>query len=114
MDEKTRTATARVIIDNSDGHYRPGLFVNAKVHTNTHNVPIAVPSSAIVDVENQPVVFIQTEHGLEPQPVKIGESDQQTVQIVQGLTARQIYVSHNAFALKAQLQKGAFGHGHAH
>jgi cobalt-zinc-cadmium efflux system membrane fusion protein len=115
IDERTRTATARIVLDNPQNHYRPGLFVTGKVHTQSTDVSIAVPTAAVVDVENKPSVFIQTPEGLEVQPVKVGQSDLKTVEILEGLKPGQTYVSHNAFALKAQMQKGAFGHaGHAH
>ncbi len=115
VEETTRTATSRIILQNPDGHYRPGLFVTGKVHTQSREASIVVPTAAVVNVENKPSVFIQTDEGLEAKPVTVGQSDQKTVEILDGLKPGQVYVSHNAFALKAQMQKGAFGHaGHAH
>jgi cobalt-zinc-cadmium efflux system membrane fusion protein len=73
-----------------------------------------VPRSAIVELEQGASVFVLHEDGFEPSAVKLGLSDDEHVQILDGLQPGQVYVSTNAFALKAQLQKGAFGDGHAH
>jgi cobalt-zinc-cadmium efflux system membrane fusion protein len=66
-------------------------------------------------VEGKTIVFVQHAAGeFEPQTVKIGRKDPQNVEILQGLSLGQTYVSENAFALKAQLQKGEFDSGHHH
>ena len=115
LDESTRSAKARVVIDNATGQWRPGLFVNAKLVVSTTAAKIVVPLSALQTIEGQTVVFIQHQKGeFKPQAVKIGRRDYQQVEILQGLILGQEYVSKNAFSLKAQLQKGSFGHGHSH
>ncbi len=115
LDEMTRSATARVILDNPKGLWRPGLFVSGQVATETIQAEIVVPLSALQTIDGQAVVFIQDDDGdFEPQEVKTGRRDFQNVEILQGLTKGQAYVSKNAFSLKAQMQKGSFGHGHSH
>ena len=115
LDEKTRSATARVVIDNTDGYWRPGLFVSAQVSIEKSKADMVVPLSALQTVEGQTMVFVQHEDGgFEPQAVQTGRRDFQQVEILQGLKLGQTYVSENAFSLKAQLQKGEFGEGHSH
>jgi len=115
LDETTRSATARVVIDNASGHWRPGLFVRGKVNIAQTKAAIVIPLSALQTIEGTPMVFIQHEPGkFEPQVVQTGRRDHQQVEILQGLNAGQIYVSENAFVLKAQSQKSSFGHGHSH
>jgi membrane fusion protein, heavy metal efflux system len=115
LNEKTRSATARVIIDNSENHWRPGLFVSGKVAIEKKQAEIVIPLTALQTVEGQTIVFIQHEDGgFEPQPVQTGRRDFQQVEIIQGLKPGQTYVSQNAFSLKAQLQKSEFGEGHSH
>ncbi len=115
LDEKTRSATARVILDNLQLQWRPGLFVNAKVILSETPADIVIPLSALQNVDGKTVVFIQHEAGeFEPQEVITGKRDFNNIEILSGLTAGQSYVSQNAFTLKAQGQKGAFGHGHSH
>ena len=115
MDEKTRSASARVVIDNSNGLWRPGLFVNGNVAIEKIAAEIVIPQSALQTIDGQTIVFIR--HGdsdFEQQVVQIGRSDHDQVEILQGLKTGQTYVSQNAFVLKAQSQKDSFGHGHSH
>ncbi len=114
VNERTRTATARVILDNPDGYWRPGLFVNARAIVGDENVKICVPKTALETFENQTVVFVKEEDGFRPQPVEVGRSNTKAVEIVSGLKPGQIYVAKNGFTLKAELQKEAFGEGHGH
>ncbi len=115
LDEKTRSAIARVVIDNADGQWRPGLFVNAKVAIENEQVNIVIPLTALQTIEGKTVVFVQDEEGdFKPQAVQTGRRDFQQLEIIQGLKRGQTYVSQNAFTLKAQLQKGEFGEGHHH
>ncbi len=115
LDEKTRSATARVILDNTHFEWRPGLFVNAKVILSETPAKIVIPLSALQSIDGKTVVFVQHEPGeFEMQEVITGKRDFNQVEILSGLKAGQLYVSQNAFTLKAQGQKGAFGHGHSH
>ena len=114
VDEKTRTATARVVLNNSDGYLRPGLFVNAKVIVGDELVKLYVLKTALENYENQTVVFVKHEEGFVPQPVIIGRSNTRAVEVVAGLKPGQVYVSRGGFTLKAELQKEAFGEGHGH
>lgn len=114
LDEKTRTATARLVLDNPHGHWRPGLFVTGYVTVNELTVPIVAPRTALQVVEGTAVVFVQTQGGFEPRPVQTGRSNPTHVEIVAGLSHGDRYVAQNALMLKAELQKGAFGDGHAH
>jgi cobalt-zinc-cadmium efflux system membrane fusion protein len=115
LNEKTRSATARVVIDNPNGYWRPGLFVNASVAISKKQADIVIPLTALQTIDGQTSIFVQHEDGdFEAQAVQTGRRDFQQVEIIQGLKLGQTYVSQNAFSLKAQLQKGEFGEGHSH
>ncbi|HFD12256.1 MAG TPA: efflux RND transporter periplasmic adaptor subunit [Crenotrichaceae bacterium] len=115
LDERTRSAIARVVIENPDGYWRPGLFVSGLVSVAENKADIVIPLSALQTIEAETIVFVQHEDGdFEPQAVQTGRRDHQSVEILQGLKPGQTYVSQNAFALKAQMQKGEFGEGHSH
>lgn len=114
IDETSRTATARMIVDNPDGRLRPGQFVTADISVGTGERRLQVPSGAIVEVEGRTSVFVPTEDGFEPAVVVPGiEVGGQTV-ILSGLSAGDAFVSEGAFTLKAQLEKDAFGDDHDH
>jgi cobalt-zinc-cadmium efflux system membrane fusion protein len=115
LDEQTRSAIVRVVIDNPEGHWRPGMFVSAKVAIEQAEAEIVIPLSALQTMDGQTVVFVQHDDGdFEPQSVQTGRRDFKQVEIIQGLKVGQSYVSQNAFSLKAQMQKGEFGEGHSH
>jgi len=114
LGEQTRTALARVVLDNHGGDYRPGMFVTARVAVAKTPVSLAVAKSALQSVEGQTVVFVKRTKGFEPQPIEVGRQNTVNVEVLSGLKRGDVYVSEGAFTLKAQLSKGAFGDGHNH
>ena len=114
INETLRTATVRIVLPNPDGRWRPGSFVTATIDVEGIDVPLLVPRSAIQMLEDHPVVFVETDEGFAPQPVQVGRANPTHAEIVAGLEPGQPFVSRGAFVLKAQLEKGAFGEGHAH
>ena len=114
LDEKTRTAVARVVIPNHDGEWMPGLFVTGQVLTNDTDVSLLILKSAVEIIEGETVVFIEVEDGLKMQPIEIGRENDVYVEVVSDLKSGQRYVSKNGFTLKAELMKGEFDEGHAH
>lgn len=109
----TRTGTARVVLANPEGRWKPGLFVTGRVDTAQVPGEIVVPESALQTIEGKTVVFVQTDEGFEPRPVEVGRSNGEHVQIVSGLQPGDTYVAANGFILKAELLKGTFA-GHSH
>jgi cobalt-zinc-cadmium efflux system membrane fusion protein len=114
VDEETRTATARVVLPNADGVWRPGLFVTARVEVARDDVPLAIPKSALEVLDGRDVVFVEGEEGFEPRPVGIGRRGDQHVEIRAGLTPGDRYVARGGFTVKAELQRGEFTGRHSH
>lgn len=114
IDEATRTATARVSLDNSTGKWKPGMFVTAEVLTLEKEVPLAVARNAIQTFEGQTVVFVQDKEGFRPQPVSVGMQNDKVVEILSGLHEGETYIAKGAFTIKAELMKESFGGGHGH
>ena len=109
VDEATRTAAARVILDNTSGKWRPGMFVSAKVYVSEKKVPIVVEKSALQTLEDKTVVFIKRGDEFFPQQVNVGMENDVNVEIISGLQAGQQYVSKGSFTLKAEILKESFG-----
>ncbi len=112
MGEETRTVTARVVLENPGGRWRPGQFVTGYAATEKLPVAVMIPKTAVQTFEGKPSVFLRTDEGFKPVPVTAGRGTQTHVEIVEGLTPGQPYVSEGAFLLKATLEKGALGHEH--
>ncbi|MEW7847332.1 efflux RND transporter periplasmic adaptor subunit [Massilia aurea] len=109
---QTRSAIARVVIDNPQGAWRPGLFVDVMLAQGTRIAPVTVAASAIQTVEDKPSVFVSTPEGFRAQPVKTGTVDGETVEILEGLAPGVRYVNQGSFVLKAELGKDSAGHAH--
>ena len=114
IDEISRTATARLVVDNSGRRLKPGQFVTALIATGDAQPVVRVPSDAIVSVEGRKSIFAPTGDGFEPREVRTGASAGGFTEITSGLGAGDAFVSEGAFTLKAQLEKDAFGDGHGH
>ncbi len=114
VDEHTRTATARVVLDNMTGEWRPGLFVEGRIEVGTISVPLAVPKTALFKLGGIDVVFVQTQEGFESHPVEIGRTDEKSAEILSGLGVGMTYVSSGGFTIKAEFEKNAFGDEHGH
>lgn len=114
MDEATRTATARIVLPNPEGRWRPGMFVTARVLVASKKAAVVVPRTAIHSMDGDPVVFVETPEGFVPRNVTLGEQGRDDVEVVSGLEPGTRYVSVGGFTLKAELEKGGFDDGHAH
>ena len=115
LDEHTRTSTARMVLADPEGIWKPGMFVEATVTLGRIDLSLAVPVSALHTVDGEPVVFIRDARGFEPRHVTVGRTDEKCVEILSGLTAGEVYVREGGFTIKAELQKSSFGHaGHGH
>ncbi len=109
---QTRTATARVELDNSDGKWRPGMFVNAELIAEEIEVPVAVSVDAIQTFRDWSVVFGRYGQYFEARPLELGRSDGEMVEVLEGLTHGEQYAGGNSFALKAELGKSGASHDH--
>ena len=111
--QDTRTAPARITLDNPEGIWRPGLFVNVDLMASSQQVAVSVATSAVQKIDgDKPVVFVPVEGGFKAQSVKLGKSDAQNTEVLQGLTAGQSYVNGGSFILKSELGKATAEHVH--
>ena len=114
VDPHTRTGTARVVLPNPDGHWRPGTFLSAEVVVGRHAAAVVVPRAAVQTVHGHDAVFVDTGAGFALRPVTLGPADREHVAIAGGLAAGEAVVVAGAFILKSELEKAGFGHGHNH
>lgn len=109
VDQASRTATARVIVENTEGLLKPGQFVRARINLGKGVSVIRVPQNAVQLVHSTPSVFVPTDSGFAPIPVVTGIEQDGYVSILRGLEDGQRYVATGAFILKSQLEKDSFG-----
>jgi len=112
LGEQTRTATVRVTLENPQGSWRPGLFVTARVATDSRQARVAVPETAIQTVEDKPTVFVRTDDGFEARAVELGSRANGQVEVTAGLEAGVQVASAGSFVLKSELGKASAEHSH--
>ena len=109
---QTRTATARVVLDNQDGRWHPGMFVNVELVSEENEVPIAVSAQALQNLRDWTVVFGRYGNYLEARPLELGRSDGKMVEVIKGLAAGEQYATGNSFAIKADIEKAGATYDH--
>ena len=107
VDKETRTARVVAEIENVDRTWRPGSFITAAIALNERKVPVAIPATAIQKIAGQQIVFVRTQKGFERRNIVAGQKEDQSVEIVSGLTAGETIAVSNTFSLKAELSKPA-------
>jgi len=105
-----QTVSARVLLDNADRKWPPGLYVTAEVTLGTQPVPLSIANEALQTLEQRNVVFVQGEEGFEPRRIELGKSDGELTEVTAGLRAGETYATKNSFILKAELGKGEAAH----
>lgn len=112
LGQDTRTAKARVTLDNPKMAWRPGLFVNVEVVSGETDVPVSVLAEAVQTLADKPVVFVRTADGFRVQPVTLGRTDGKRVEVTGGLKAGTPYAASGSFVLKSELGKDSAEHAH--
>jgi len=116
VNEETRTGLARVILDNTDGMWKPGMFISARVERDTTAAQVAVKRSAIQRVAGETVVFVKIDSEFEMREVSLGRQDSGYVEVLSGIESGEFYVSDRSFLMKAETIKSSVDPhaGHAH
>jgi cobalt-zinc-cadmium efflux system membrane fusion protein len=105
-----QTRKARVLLDNKDGRWAPGLYVTAEVIIGQSPVQMAVENRAIQNINGADSVFVRTEKGFEPRALRVGRSDSTYSEVLEGLRQGDSYATQNSYVLKAELGKGEAAH----
>ncbi|MCB1947564.1 efflux RND transporter periplasmic adaptor subunit [Nitrosomonas sp.] len=112
VDPQTRTAMARIILDNQGGLWRDGMFVNGFISTEEIEVPVAVSMDALQTLFDWTVVFGRYDDYFEARPLKLGRNDGEIIEVLEGLQAGEHYAAGNSFAIKAEIGKSGAEHDH--
>ena len=116
LNADTRTALARVILENPNTKFNPGSFVTAKMYQHLSDDSLIVPINAVQIYKGKKCVFIPEEDFYEVVFVTTGKFDRDNIEIISGLKLNQDYVSNGAFDLKSILVTSTLdshaGHGH--
>lgn len=109
---QSRSATARLVLPNPRGLWRPGLPVTVALRAAPVDVPVAVPLEALQTLDDAPVAFVRQGQNFEARRVETGRSDDRQIEILKGLAAGERFAARNSFVVKADLGKAAAEHAH--
>ncbi len=108
LDESTRTARARVEVDNADGRLRPGMFATAIIALpDAGSRPVVVvPDAAISRLRGHPTAFVEESPGSYlVRPLTLGRQVGGLAEVRAGLQPGERVVTGGAFTLKSLLLK---------
>jgi len=116
LDESTRTARARVEIENPDGRLKPGMFASALISTPAEGGDaLTVPASAVQQVRGKPAVFVREGEGVfRAREITTGREAGGYVEVSSGVSQGDEVVTEGGFYLKSLMLRDEMGEGHAH
>ncbi|MGJ8620959.1 MAG: efflux RND transporter periplasmic adaptor subunit [Methylophilaceae bacterium] len=109
---KSRTAMARVVLNNENRTWLPGLPVNIALISDEVEVPLAVSVEGIQKIRDWTVVFGRYGDYFEARPLTLGLGDDRYVEVLQGLKVGEQYAAGNSFLIKADIGKAGASHDH--
>jgi cobalt-zinc-cadmium efflux system membrane fusion protein len=112
LDPGTRTLPVRASVDNRAGRLKPEMIATVTANGGPRVTAAIVPDGAVQLLKGKTVVFL-----VRPQPngsarfvtreVDVGSRDGARAAVIRGLSAGDLIVTKGAFAVKAQIDKGA-------
>lgn len=116
VDPQTRTIPLIFELANRDGALRAGMSGKALVFTGEATETIAIPLTAVVEENAQPVAYVEADgEAFERRALKLGAHDGKLVQVLSGLEAGERVVTRGAYDIRLASASGAVPtHGHAH
>ncbi|MGB4248983.1 MAG: efflux RND transporter periplasmic adaptor subunit, partial [Pseudohongiellaceae bacterium] len=107
-----QAATARVVLDNTDGRLLPGTWVSAQIKVAEYEVPLAVRREGLQSFRDFTVVYAQIGDEFEVRMLEMGRQSDEWVEILGGLAPGTRYVTENSYILKADVEKDGASHDH--
>lgn len=115
-ENKTRTTTARLVLENPDGLFKPNDYVNAEIKVE-QGKRLLMPQTAVYDTGVSQYVFVEAKEGhFVPRLVKLGPTVGDEVVVNTGLAEGEKVVVDGNFLLdsESQLRASTSGGGHQH
>ena len=101
----SQSTVARATVENTDGQWRPGSAVKARITVDRQPVKLVVPATALQTADDQDVVYVQQGDTYRTRPVQLGRRDAERVEVLDGLKAGERVVAAQSFLIKADIEK---------
>jgi len=102
LDERTRTLTARLDVDNANGALRPGMYATVELSTAGRRA-VTVPLAAVLPTGTHNIVFVNRGDGrFLPRDVRVGQHGDSLIEIVEGLQPGDEVVASATFLLDSE------------
>ena len=108
----SQSTVARATLANTDGLWRPGSAVKARITVDQKPASLVVPLSALQTFRDWDVVFVRVGDTYEARPVELGKRDGAQVEILDGLQAGDQVVVEQSYLVKADIEKSGASHEH--
>ncbi len=113
ISDATRSAKARIELDNAAGILKPGMYATAMIDVDLGD-GIAIPEDAIIDTGERRIVFVAHDGGhFEPREVEVGISIEGSVQVLSGLKEGESIAETGQFLLDSESRLRAAAAGGA-
>ncbi len=106
IDGQSRVIPVQAALDNANGLLKAGMFAEINLATDQQTSPvIVIPASAVVDTQEEKLVYVQNGDAYQPITVTLGQAVGDLVEVKTGLFAGDNVVSQRAPQLYAQSLK---------
>lgn len=104
LDDMSRSAKIRVILENPERKIKNNLFAEGEVHIEAEET-LAVPRSAVLWPGNTPRVYVEKQSGhFEPRNLKLGRFGDTDYEVLEGLKAGEVVVTSGNMLIDGQAQ----------
>jgi len=109
LDTRTRTMKLRVVLNNKDDVFKPGLFVEGKIKgvTSSNEQILTIPSSAVLWTGERSIVYIKTNPDqpiFEIREITLGNQIGDNYEVLDGLNNGDKIVTNGTFTVDAAAQ----------
>ena len=102
MEEDTRTARVRVVLDNADGFLRPDMYAHIHLKADLGK-RLVVPESAVLYAGQRRIVFLDLGEGrLQPRQIRTGQRSRKWIEVLEGLEEGDTVVTSGNFLIAAE------------
>jgi cobalt-zinc-cadmium efflux system membrane fusion protein len=110
IEPKTRTAKVRCVVENNGGLLKLEMFATVEIPMDRSSSVLAVPDSAIQQIEGKSVVFVRnSEKEFRKREVQTGIASGGYTEIQSGLKAGDLVVSQGSFVVKTAFLRNLIG-----